>query len=252
MSESEFKRNLSLVRKQDQNSPERASFFGSHQGKNKRNNDENSPVERRRNLHLIRKQDNDLVENDANHPKMDSEDNRKMRLLQSRNSEERKKGSKNGNNQKKVGKAKQVVKDAFNLTRAVSDPFILRFMRPGDWPYFLAWILALVKDLLDFVGVGSLPAIGTAITICVSIAAYLLSLLVDTGRAKVVSKGFTRAVILLSGTTVELFFVVNFIPWETLAVSMMYLLTLQERKEEKKNRKKNGGEDEQDEYREAA
>lgn len=252
MSESEFKRNLSLVRKQDQNSPERASFFGSHQGKNKRSNDENSPVERRRSLHLVRKQDNDLVENDANQPKMDSEDNRKMRLLQARNSEERKKGSKNGNNKKKVGKAKQVVKDAFNLTRAVSDPFILRFMRPGDWPYFLAWILTLVKDLLDFAGVGSLPAIGTVVTICVSIAAYLLSLLVDTKRAKGVTKAFTKAIILLSGTAVELFFGVNFIPWETLAVSMMYLLTLQERKEEKKNKKKNRGEDEQDEYREAA
>lgn len=148
------------------------------------------------------------------------------------------------NHQEKNKKAVQVAKDAVGIAKAVSDPFVLRFVRIGDWPYFVAWLLALFKDLLDLVGVGSLPAVGTAITICVSIAVYFLSLLVDTGRSKMVTKTFTRVIILLSGTTVELFFGLNFIPWETVAVSMMYLLILQERKTEKKNKKKEGNNDE--------
>ncbi len=139
----------------------------------------------------------------------------------------------------KKGKAAQTVKDAVGIAKAVSDPFILRFARIGDWPYFVAWLLALLKDLLDLVGIGSLPAIGTVITICVSITAFLLSLLVDTGKAKMVTKMFTKVIILLSGTTVEFLFGLNFVPWETAAVSMMYLLTLQERKTEKKNKKSN-------------
>jgi hypothetical protein len=145
----------------------------------------------------------------------------------------------NSRRQGKNNKAAQTVKDAVGIAKAVSDPFILRFARIGDWPYFIAWFLALLKDLLDLIGVGSLPAIGTVITICVSIAVFLLSLLVDTGRAKMVTKMFTKVIILLSGTTVELLFGLNFIPWETVAVSMMYLLTLQERKTEKKNKKSN-------------
>lgn len=159
----------------------------------------------------------------------------------------RRKGGEQSSSSKK-GKAAQTVKDAVGIAKAVSDPFILRFARIGDWPYFVAWFLALLKDLLDLIGIGSLPAIGTAITICVSITAFLLSLLVDAGRAKMVTKTFTKVIILLSGTTVELLFGLNFIPWETVAVSMMYLLTLQERKIEKKNRKNNrNNSEEQDE-----
>ena len=190
-----------------------------------------------------------------NQPKVNAEaGNKKLRLIKARNEDKKsikkKEGKKNGGG---MEKAKQGVKDVFNLAKAASDPFILRFMRPGDWPYFLAWVLALIKDLLDFVLLGSLPGIGTALTLCVSVAAYLLSKLVDTERSKAMTKAFSRGIILISGTTAELFFGINFIPWETVAVSIMYLLTLQERKNEKKEKKKNPEkEEQQEEYSEAA
>lgn len=249
--------------KQNQSSSEKPRFFNNGQEKSRRDNP-GTPAEKRRDLHLVQNQNNDgqnyeSVEIDGNQPKLNSENpkDNKARLLQARNKDKKEKnGSQDANKPKGAGKVKQGVKDAYNVTKAVSDPFILRFLRPGDWPYFLAWILAAIKDLVDFIGLGSLPAIGTVVTIGVSIAVYLLSKLVDTERAKYMTKGFTRAIILISGTTVELLFGLNFIPWETVAVSMMYLLTLQERKDEKKNKKKNPESDEKqeedEEYEKAA
>lgn len=92
--------------------------------------------------------------------------------------------------------------------------------------YAPVFLIAVLKDLLDFVGIGSLPGIGTIITICCSILIFLLFFLIKS-NSKLMDSKFVmkRGVILLSGTIIEAFgFGINFLPIETMTVGLILFM----------------------------
>ncbi|MEI9966531.1 MAG: hypothetical protein WDN67_02680 [Candidatus Moraniibacteriota bacterium] len=89
--------------------------------------------------------------------------------------------------------------------------------------YMPALLLAVFKDILDFTGIGSLPAIGTAVTIVVSFFIYMcLHAFAPHADSHA---GMRRGLIMLSGGGIEAIFLgLNFLPIETLAVLAIYFL----------------------------
>jgi hypothetical protein len=80
--------------------------------------------------------------------------------------------------------------------------------------------VAMFKDLLDFVFIGSLPVIGTVITAGLSFLIFALLFL--TGSKNQTSR---RVIVLGLTTIVEgIFFGINFFPLETAAVFVIYYL----------------------------
>jgi hypothetical protein len=129
------------------------------------------------------------------------------------------------------------IKEAHRATGLMKqiDPFL-------DWLFGIALALAMLKDILDFVGLGSLPAIGTVITLCVSLAIGFIMLLTGSrGMAKMARGMAKRFGVLAGGTAAEMFFGINFIPIETIVVIIVFYMTLRDRaiakeKEEKEKR----------------
>ncbi len=111
----------------------------------------------------------------------------------------------------------------------------------NDWIYLAAIIVGIMKDLLDFVGIGSLPAIGTVITICASIFIGLMMLLAGGGEKRKLVKGiFKRYFVLIGGTFAEFLFGLNFFPIESAMIIVIYIMVLIERKQAGEERKKAG------------
>jgi len=110
----------------------------------------------------------------------------------------------------------------------------------GDWLYALAFCAALLKDLSDFIGIGSLPAIGTVITICISIFIGFMMLLANALEKDrtLFQRTIIRYLILVFGTLLEILFGLNFVPWETFMVFIIYLFALAARKNSAEKRKK--------------
>ncbi len=106
--------------------------------------------------------------------------------------------------------------------------------RGSDVPiYGTAMILAGLKDLLDLPLIGSLPAIGTVITFCVSIAiAFILMFDGNFGFRRKVARRLTRRfLVLIVGTMIEGFlFGLNFFPFEMFTVLIIYWMALADRK----------------------
>ena len=101
----------------------------------------------------------------------------------------------------------------------------------GDFPYMLAFFSALLKDISDFVLIGSLPGVGTVLSICCSIFIVMMMLIVGAGEKKKVAGTWVKKIITLSGGTIlEMLPVIDFIPVETLTVGGLYLMTLVDRK----------------------
>jgi hypothetical protein len=96
----------------------------------------------------------------------------------------------------------------------------------NDWLFAIAMIVAVLKDLLDYVGIGSLPAIGTVVTLCASILIGFIILLAGGGGKKQMAK----YLILIAGTLIEMLFGLNFIPGETGMVIAIYIVVLMDRK----------------------
>ncbi len=96
----------------------------------------------------------------------------------------------------------------------------------------IALTAAMLKDLLDFVGIGSLPAIGYVVTLCVSSVIGIMVFIAGSGskkrnRAKSLIK---KLVTLGGGTVVEsLLFGLNFLPIETLTVIVLYHIVKKEK-----------------------
>lgn len=88
--------------------------------------------------------------------------------------------------------------------------------------YVPALLVALVKDLLDLVLLGSLPGIGTILTFVFSLVIFLLLMIPgSSGSYRTRKKG----VMLLGGTLIEgVFFGLNFLPIETLTVLAIYMV----------------------------
>ena len=110
-----------------------------------------------------------------------------------------------------------------------------------DWLFGIALSLAIVKDVLDFVGIGSLPAIGTAVTLCISFAIGLIMFLTGSRGARKAARGaLKRFGVLAGGTGAEMFFGINFFPIETAIVIIVFYMTLRERAMESKEEKTSG------------
>lgn len=103
------------------------------------------------------------------------------------------------------------------------DPFM-------DWLFGIALSLAILKDVLDFVGIGSFPTVGTAVTLCASFTIGLIMFITGSrGIAKAARGMIKRLAVLGGGTLVEMFFGINFLPIETLVVIIVFYMTLRER-----------------------
>jgi hypothetical protein len=103
------------------------------------------------------------------------------------------------------------------------DPFM-------DWMYGIALTLAILKDISDFVGLGSLPVIGTLITFSVSFIIGMIMFLTGSGM----KKRFVKALLkrygaLIIGSLLEMLFGLNFFPIETCMIIIVFYLTLRER-----------------------
>jgi hypothetical protein len=102
-----------------------------------------------------------------------------------------------------------------------------KYMNPFiDWLYGIALILAIFKDVSDLVGLGSLPVIGTLVTAGVSSVIWFIMLITWSGA----KKKLARYSALILGTTIEMFFGLNFFPIETFVVVFVFYLTLKGRR----------------------
>ena len=103
------------------------------------------------------------------------------------------------------------------------DPFM-------DWLFGIALTLAIFKDISDFVGLGSLPLIGTLITFAVSFIIGMIMFITGSGMKKRIVKALLKKYgVLIFGSFLEMFFGLNFFPIETFMVIIVFYLTLRER-----------------------
>ncbi len=83
-------------------------------------------------------------------------------------------------------------------------------VKPSLLFYLGLFFIALLKDLLDFVGIGSLPGLGTVVTICFSFLIWMLMTLFDRSGGKS-NKKMARGLVLIFFSLVEaIFFGLNF------------------------------------------
>lgn len=105
--------------------------------------------------------------------------------------------------------------------------------------YGIAFSLALLKDILDLAFIGSLPAIGTVVTFCVSIAIGFVLIFdgISVSQRRVARRMTRRFLILIAGTLAEgILFGLNFFPIETITVAIIYWMALVDRKAEARAR----------------
>lgn len=86
--------------------------------------------------------------------------------------------------------------------------------------YFPPFMVALLKDILDFTLIGSLPGLGSVVTFCFSILIFFLMMMAGSKSKYSLSK---KGVTLMIGTAAEGFlFGLNFLPIETITVLFIY------------------------------
>lgn len=114
--------------------------------------------------------------------------------------------------------------------------------KPSALLYLGVSMVALLKDLLDFVGVGSLPAIGTVVTLCFTFLIWMLLSLFDRSSQHTRSNmHLMRGLVVIGFGLVEAVgFGLNFLPIETTMVIVLYQLVNHAWKEEEKKAKKEG------------
>lgn len=105
---------------------------------------------------------------------------------------------------------------------------LMKYFNPYmDWLYGIALSAALLKDIVDLVGVGSLPLIGTAVTVMASITIFAVMLI--TGNF--FKKRWARKIgVVFMGTAVEIIFGLNFLPVETAIVIIVFYMALDDRR----------------------
>lgn len=113
----------------------------------------------------------------------------------------------------------------------------------GEKPSFILYsfvlMIALLKDLLDLVLLGSLPGIGTVVTMCFTFFIWLLLFVFDRSGGRHNSKMFRGVTLLLVGLVEGLGFGLNFIPIETLTVILLYQMARKAYKKQKKEAERN-------------
>jgi uncharacterized membrane protein len=144
--------------------------------------------------------------------------------------------SENLKNKQKGHRLRSVTK---NVKDAAQTLALLSYLNPFiDWLFGIALTLAVLKDILDFTGIGSFPVIGTAITLAVSLSiAGIMFITGSASKIKIIKSG-KKFIVLIGGTFIEMIFGIDFAPVETMMVIYIFYATLQERRvaaEEKKN-----------------
>lgn len=109
----------------------------------------------------------------------------------------------------------------------------------GEKPSLLLFggltIIALLKDILDFIGLGSLPVIGTAVTLCFSFVIFMLLLTFDRSGGRG-NKRIAQGIVMTFFTLIEgLGFVLNFLPLQTLTIVFLYRISYQSWREAQKS-----------------
>ncbi|MDP2837686.1 MAG: hypothetical protein Q8O53_00205 [Candidatus Moranbacteria bacterium] len=108
--------------------------------------------------------------------------------------------------------------------------------KPSKVLYLGLGFIALFKDLLDFTGVGSLPGIGTVVTLCVSFLIWILLTIFDRSGVKTNTKITRSLLILILGLVEAIGFGLNFLLIETFTVILLYVMAQKAwKKEEKKS-----------------
>lgn len=108
--------------------------------------------------------------------------------------------------------------------------------KPSMMLYLGVSMIALLKDLLDFVGVGSIPGIGTIVTACFTFLIWVLLFVFDNSL-KGTRKNMTliRGLVVIAFGAIEAFgFGLNFLPIETVMVIVLYQLAKRAWKKAKK------------------
>ncbi len=137
-----------------------------------------------------------------------------------------------------------------NLKKASSVAMAMIFsIEIRDIFFIFAIVMAALKDISDFPGVGSFPVTGTVITIMASITIIVGMLVSGNYRSGKKNKSNVKRAIkkwgtLAGGTIMEMLFGINFLPVETLTALITFGMMLSERAELK--REKNNDEDEED------
>lgn len=108
----------------------------------------------------------------------------------------------------------------------------------GEKPSFILFMIvgmiALLKDLLDLVFIGSLPGIGTVITMCFTFLIWVLLAVFDRSGGRYNMK-IMRGVVLMFVAIVEgLGFGLNFLPIQTITIVLLYLAARKAYKKAKK------------------
>lgn len=97
--------------------------------------------------------------------------------------------------------------------------------KPSLFLYGAVALIALFKDLLDLIAIGSIPFIGTLVTLCFSSLIFMLLLLFDRSGGRG-NRQMAQGVVMMFATLVEgLGFGLNFLPIETLTVGILYVIS---------------------------
>lgn len=102
-------------------------------------------------------------------------------------------------------------------------------------------MIALLKDLLDLVGIGSLPGIGTVVTICFGFLIWILLTVFDRSSQHTgMNIRLIRGLVTIFFTLIEAVgFGLNFLPIMTLTVIVLYQLAKRAYKKAKEEAEKN-------------
>lgn len=106
----------------------------------------------------------------------------------------------------------------------------LEYRHVSIFSYMPALFVAALKDVLDFMLIGSLPGLGSVITFCFSLFIFFLLLMAGSGQKYSLTK---KGIVLLIGTAAEGFlFGLNFLPLEVITVVIIYMKDKQASKSE--------------------
>ena len=84
-----------------------------------------------------------------------------------------------------------------------------------------------------------MPAIGTVITLTVSLAIAGIMFLTGSASKVKITKSGKRIIVLIGGTFIEMIFGIDFVPVETMTVIYIFYSTLKSRRESAQENKQN-------------
>jgi len=106
-----------------------------------------------------------------------------------------------------------------------------------DWMIGVPLLLAILKDVVDWMGLAILPGINDLIVWCISILTTLVMIFLGASGArtkvKVANSLVKKAITIIGGTICEELPGIDFLPIMTLTVLVAYILVLLDRKQEK-------------------